>query len=196
MIKFLEWLLGLFRKREEKKMLKKHQKHKKHKKELDKMEAFPFNLTLYSKSATASRLKIDNTPKQVSLIVKLRVLHENIVVPCYKEFSLNRGKQISINSGYRCLSLNRALGSKDTSQHVKGEAVDIEFVGVSNADLAEWIYENLDFDQLILEMHNENDPSSGWVHCSYVSSAHNRNIMAEINQRGIYKFLKGKSLHH
>jgi hypothetical protein len=63
--------------------------------------------------------------------------------------------------------LCRAIGSRSTSQHAKGEAADFEVPGVANIELARWIRDTLDFDQLILEFHDPDDPTAGWVHCSY-----------------------------
>ena len=78
------------------------------------------------------------------------------------------------NSGFRCLDLNRAIGSSDKSQHVTGQAVDFEIPGVDNKDVALWVMDNCDFDQLILEFYKEGEPTSGWVHCSYVIERDNR----------------------
>ena len=87
---------------------------------------------------------------------------------------------------YRCLALNRALKSKDSSQHVKGQAVDIEIAGIGNYDLAEWVMNNLDFDQLLLEFYYPGQPTSGWVHISYVSENQNRNQVLTINRNGVF----------
>ena len=156
---------------------------------------FPFDLSLYTKSTTAARLGIHNQPKDIKEILALRDVHEHIVLPCYLEFAIKQGKHFSLNSGYRCLTLNRALGSEDTSQHIKGQAVDIEFIGISNDFLAEWIFHNLTFDQLIKEMIEDYDPQAGWVHCSYVSDDRNRNIMGQIKKGGKYQHLKTKKIH-
>ena len=61
-----------------------------------------------------------------------------------------------------------------TSQHAKGQAADFEIHGISNAELVKWISEHCDFDQMILEFHNVDEPNSGWVHCSYRSDGENR----------------------
>lgn len=87
----------------------------------------------------------------------------NIGEPVREHF----GKPVRANSGYRSLQVNRAVGSSDGSQHRKGEAVDMEIDGVSNAELAIWIRDNLKFDQLILEAYRPGIPNSGWVHCSF-----------------------------
>jgi len=90
---------------------------------------------------------------------------------------------VRINSGYRCPLLNEAVGSKSTSQHLKGEAADIEIGGVPNTLLAQWIDENLTFDQLILEFVEPDDPYSGWVHVSTTEDI-NRQMTLTINSTG------------
>lgn len=77
------------------------------------------------------------------------------------------GRPVRVNSGYRSAKVNAAVGSSATSQHRHGEAGDIEIDGVSNADLACYIRDNLAFDQVILEAHRKGEPNSGWVHVSY-----------------------------
>jgi zinc D-Ala-D-Ala carboxypeptidase len=71
--------------------------------------------------------------------------------------------------------LNKAVGGSATSQHCKGEAVDMEVPGVPNYELAKWIQDNLEFDQLILEFYTSGIPDSGWVHCSYKHGGPQRN---------------------
>ena len=119
-----------------------------------------FRLNEFIKSNTAIRLGIDNTPDEES-IARLEYLANTVAQPIRDHFSLTT----IINSGYRCLELNRVLGSSDNSQHVTGNAIDIEVPGVDNYDLAMWVKDNLDFDQLILEFY-DGTPSSGWVHVS------------------------------
>lgn len=125
-----------------------------------------FKLKELEKSHTAQRNGIDNRVKDKIILDNLVALCENVLEPIRTNFNI----PFSPNSGYRSLELNRLLGSKDTSQHVKGEAVDIEIPSISNRDLAEWIKRNCDFDNIILEYHNEDDPQSGWVHVSYTKS--------------------------
>ena len=67
-----------------------------------------------------------------------------------------------------------AIGSKKTSQHANGQAVDLEIFGVPNIKTAYWLSNNVDFDQLILEFYNKDDPAGGWVHCSYNEKGSNR----------------------
>ncbi len=89
------------------------------------------------------------------------------------------------SSGYRCIELNRLLGSSDKSQHIRGQAVDFEIAGVSNLTLWKWCGESIDFDQLILEFHDEKIPSSGWVHCSYVNEDKNRRQKFKVGGSGV-----------
>lgn len=128
-----------------------------------------FTLGELTKSSTAERSGIDNTPSDEE-VHALRQVAIMILQPVREYY----GVPFIPNSGFRCIKLNRAIGSKDTSQHTKGQAVDFEIPGIGNYDLAGWIKDNLDFDQLILECYKPGEPSSGWVHCSYVSKEDNR----------------------
>jgi len=87
------------------------------------------------------------------------------------------GKPVHINSGYRGPALNKAVGGASSSQHCKGEAVDMEIPGVPNGDLAIWVRDNLDFDQLILECYKPGVPTSGWVHCSYKDTGNRKDVL-------------------
>ena len=122
-----------------------------------------------TKSQTATRKGIDNTPSPEHQ-ANLQSLCTAILQPIRDHFS----KVVTVSSGYRSQELCLAIGSKTTSQHAKGEAADFEIFGVSNKELADYIHEHLDYDQLILEYWKESDPNSGWVHCSY-SEGNNRN---------------------
>ena len=70
--------------------------------------------------------------------------------------------------------LCEAIGSKKTSQHAKGQAVDLEIFGVPNIKTAYWLQNNVDFDQLIMEYYDKDDPAGGWIHISYHESDSNR----------------------
>lgn len=75
----------------------------------------------------------------------------------------------------------------------KGQAADFEINGLSNKELATWVYKNCDFDQIILEFHDpEGDPNSGWVHCSYRNDGSNRHNGLIINQKTKGKYLPWK----
>jgi hypothetical protein len=127
-----------------------------------------FTLQEFTKSQTAERHGIDNNPNDDHLAAAI-ALFENVVQPVRDHFGLT-----TINSGYRGPELNRAVGGSATSQHCKGEAVDIEVPGTANAVIAHWIEENLDYDQLILEFYKPGVPDSGWVHVSYRADGKNR----------------------
>ena len=128
-----------------------------------------FNLVELTKSQTATRKGIDNTPSPTHQ-ANLQSLCTSILQPIRDHFS----QVVTVSSGYRSEKLCLAIGSKITSQHAKGQAADFEIFGVSNKELADYINQNLDYDQLILEYWKESDPNSGWVHCSY-SEGNNRN---------------------
>jgi len=121
-----------------------------------------FTLSELTKSSTAARHGIDNTPNAAQ-IENLKLVAENILEPVRANFH----RPIYPSSGFRSLPLNRRIGSKDTSQHTKGEAVDFEIAGVDNLVLHNWIKKNLDFDQNILEFYKDGDPQSGWCHVSW-----------------------------
>ena len=121
-----------------------------------------FSLSELTKSQTADRKGIDNKPT-LEHIENLTELCTQILEPTRRNF----GKPMIITSGYRSEELCVAIGSKTTSQHAKGQAADFEMIGLDNKSLAKYIKNNLVFDQLILEFYTPNDPSSGWVHCSY-----------------------------
>jgi len=121
-----------------------------------------FSLSELTKSQTAERKGIDNKPT-LEHIENLTELCTQILEPTRRNF----GKPMIITSGYRSEELCVAIGSKTTSQHAKGQAADFEMIGLDNKSLAKYIKNNLVFDQLILEFYTPNDPSSGWVHCSY-----------------------------
>lgn len=147
-----------------------------------------FWLSELVKSSTATRLGIDNWPKNQKIIDTLKITTNKILQPIRDYY----GIPMAPESGYRCLKLNRALKSKDTSKHIFGQAIDIEIPGISNFNLALWIKDNLKFDQLILEFYYPDDPSSGWVHISYVNEFKNRNQILTINKNGIFQSLLTK----
>lgn len=121
-----------------------------------------FTIEDLTRSATAKRLGIDNRAK-LEHQKALAALANNVLDKLYDHFNRN----INITSGYRSEALNNAIkGSSLTSQHCKGEAADITGVGsVKNADLFNYIKDNLDFDQLIWEHGNVYEPD--WVHVSF-----------------------------
>ena len=128
-----------------------------------------FKLEEFTKSMTATRKGIDNTPG-AGEIKNLENLCYEILEPLRAKFD----KPITITSGYRSPQLSEAIGSKSTSQHCKGMASDIEIFGIPNIQVAYWIQNNVDFDQLILEFYNPDDPAGGWVHVSFNEAGANR----------------------
>lgn len=128
-----------------------------------------FTLNELTKSVIAARNGIDNIPSSEE-IESLKILVKYVLDPIRENFN----KPVMINSGFRNKQVNKIAKGQDKSQHVLGEAADIEILGVSNYDLACWIKNNLIFDQLILEFATRGDPTSGWVHVSYTNRKPNK----------------------
>jgi zinc D-Ala-D-Ala carboxypeptidase len=128
-----------------------------------------FQLSELVKSQTAERKGIPNNPSPAH-IDNLKNLCINVLQPIRSHFDC----PVIVSSGYRSAELCIAIGSKPTSQHAEGKAADIEVVSVDNKELAQWIKDNLEFDQLILEFYRSGEPDSGWVHVSW-DSDNNRN---------------------
>ena len=142
-----------------------------------------FSLNELTKSQTAERKGIDNTPSAEHQ-ENLKSLCEMILQPIRDHFDC----VVSVSSGYRSEELCLAIGSKTTSQHAKGEAADFEIYGVSNKELADWINENLYYDQLILEYWKESDPNSGWVHCSFSLNGNRKQYLKAYKENGRTKY--------
>jgi hypothetical protein len=144
-----------------------------------------FELFELIKSQVADRKGIPNNPSP-DQIDNLKSLCINILQPIRSEFD----KPVIISSGFRSAELCIAIGSKPTSQHAEGKAADLEIPGVDNMELAMWIKNNLNFDQLILEFYKDGQPNSGWVHVSW-NSEDNRNqtlrAMRNDNDKVVYK---------
>ena len=121
-------------------------------------------------SNTATRLGIDNTPNDDQL-TNMELVAEKIFEPLRSYV----GGPIKINSFFRCPKLNTAIGGSHKSQHCKGQAMDIDdvFGRCTNAEMYHFIKDNLDFDQMIWEFGDDDNPD--WVHVSYVSKEKNRN---------------------
>ena len=145
-----------------------------------------FTLDELTKSQEAIRLGILNEPNDEH-ITNLILLCKNILQPIRNYFKI----PVSISSGYRSAALCEAIGSSSKSQHTKGQAADFEICGVHNKEVSDWIAQNLDYDQCILEFWNENEPNSGWVHCSYsVNGNRKQYLKAEkLNGRIVYTVL-------
>ena len=121
-------------------------------------------------SRTAERLGLKNDPTEEHL-VNMRLIAEKVFEP----LRIHVGGPIKINSFYRGPELNKAVGGSSKSQHCHGQAIDIDdtFGHATNAEMYNWIKENLDFDQMIWEFGTDENPN--WVHVSYVSEDKNRN---------------------
>jgi hypothetical protein len=138
-----------------------------------------------TKSVTALRLGIDNTPDGDTLN-NMKIVAEKIFEPL-REYV---GGAIKINSFYRSSALNEAIGGSTRSQHCKGQAMDIDDIygHKTNKEMFVWIKDNLDFDQMIWEFGNEDNPD--WVHVSYVSEDKNRNrILKAVRDEGKTKYI-------
>ena len=121
-------------------------------------------------SNTAKRKGIDNTPNQTQ-VEAMKILAEKIFEPL-REWV---GGPIKVNSFFRSEALNEAIGGAASSQHCKGQAIDIDDVygKKSNAEMSNWIKETLSVDQIIWEFGTAMQPN--WIHVSYVSEDKNRN---------------------
>ena len=144
-----------------------------------------FSLKEFTKSQTAERMGLDNTPPE-EIIPKLTFLCTQVLEPLRKRIE----KPIIITSGYRCAELCEAIGSKPTSQHCRGEAADIEALGMSTLSLAEMIINHFDFDQCILECFQKGDINSGWVHFSLTSGTNRKEVLTYDRKNGYQKGLK------
>ena len=121
-------------------------------------------------SRTATRLGIKNNPNAEQM--------ENMITIAEEVFEPLRayvGGPIKINSFFRSPELNKAIGGSTKSQHCHGQAIDLDdtFGRCTNAEMFEFIKKHLDFDQIIWEFGDEDNPD--WVHVSYVSPEQNRN---------------------
>jgi len=145
-----------------------------------------FNLKEMTKSDTATRLGLDNTPGEVE-IENLRLLCEKVLQPVRDHF----GKSVTVNSGFRSPESNAAVGGSKTSDHCKGQAADIEIPGVPNAELAQWIMDNCDYTQLILEFYTQGIPDSGWVHVSFDPSNLKMQELTAVKVAGKTQYLPG-----
>jgi len=123
-----------------------------------------------TRSITALRKGINNIPNDYEL-ANMETVAANIFEPL-REWV---GGPIKINSFFRCDELNTAIGGSSNSQHCQGRAIDIDdtYGHKTNAEMFEYIKENLNFDQIIWEFGTDTNPD--WVHVSYVSEEQNRN---------------------
>ncbi len=136
-------------------------------------------------SITATRLGVENIPNDEQLN-NMELLAEKVFEPLREWVS----GPIKVNSFFRGSELNRAIGGARSSQHMKGQAIDIDdtFGLATNAEMYHWIKENLDFDQLIWEFGDDDNPN--WLHVSYVSKEDNRNrCLKAYKEQGRSKYM-------
>ncbi len=139
------------------------------------------SLAEVTRSETAKRKGISNTPTAEHL-ENFKILAENV----FEKIRTHFGVPIHISSGYRSKELNDAIGGSQTSQHSKGQAIDIDMdgssSGVTNADVYNFIKDNLDFDQLIWEFGTDKNPD--WVHVSYVNGPNRKQKLKAVRTNG------------
>lgn len=140
-----------------------------------------------TRSLTAIRLGLENKPNEYELSNMIGVA-ENIFEPLRKWVN----DPIKVNSFFRSIELNKAIGGSSRSQHCQGRAIDIDdtYGHATNAEMFNWIKENLNFDQMIWEFGDDENPD--WVHISWVSEDQNRNrcLRAErINGKTTYRVI-------
>ena len=145
-----------------------------------------FSLQEMTKSETALRFGLDNTPND-SQLENLVALCECVLQPVRDHF----GKGVKVNSGFRDLEVNAKVGGSKTSDHTRGMAADIEIPGVANAELAQWIVDNVSFRQVILEFYTPGIPDSGWVHVSYNAGDNKKQVLTATKQSGKTVYLQG-----
>ena len=144
-----------------------------------------FSLQELTKSDTAIRKSIDNTPSDEIL--------SNLTSLCNMVLQKVRDSHgvVTVTSGYRSPELNKAIGGSTTSDHCKGCAADFEVPGLDNKQLALWIIDNLTFKQLILEFYEDGQPNSGWVHCSFEEGNNNNQVLRAVKEGKKTVYLKG-----
>jgi zinc D-Ala-D-Ala carboxypeptidase len=136
------------------------------------------------RSNTAKRLGIDNMPDNDTLVT-MQITAQHIFEPLRNKFN----EPIYISSFYRSPELNKAIGGSSKSQHCKGEAIDIDDVysKASNADFFNYIKDKLEFDQLIWEFGDDENPA--WVHVSYSLGKNRMRILKAIKENGRTKYI-------
>lgn len=145
-----------------------------------------FTLSELTKSETALRYDMDNSPTQ-EVIGCLQALAVYVLQPVREHYATG----VKVNSGFRHPEVNAKVGGSKTSDHCRGMAADIEIPGVSNYELAHWIQENLSFTQVILEFYTPGVPDSGWVHVSYDPGNLKKQSLTATKQDGKTVYLQG-----
>jgi zinc D-Ala-D-Ala carboxypeptidase len=139
-----------------------------------------------TKSETALRHDLENTPNEQE-ISAMKLLAEKVLQPVRDHF----GKGVKVNSGFRNQDVNQKVGGSRNSDHTRGQACDIEIPGIPNAELAEWIKDNLEYNQLILEFYTPGVPDSGWVHVSYIPEDNKKQVLTATKKNGKTVYLQG-----
>ena len=145
-----------------------------------------FSLHEMTKSETALRKNIPNIPTKDTL-ANLKTLVEKVLQPVRDHY----GVGVKVNSGYRSPDVNTAVGGSRTSDHCKGMAADIEIAGLPNAELAQYIKDNLKYTQLILEFYTPGISDSGWVHVSYDENNLKGQTLTAVKKEGKTVYLTG-----
>jgi zinc D-Ala-D-Ala carboxypeptidase len=145
-----------------------------------------FTLEEMTKSETALRHDLENTPNEQE-ISAMKLLAEKVLQPVRDHF----GKGVKVNSGFRNQDVNQKVGGSRNSDHIRGQACDIEIPGIPNAELAEWIKDNLEYNQLILEFYTPGVPDSGWVHVSYIPEDNKKQVLTATKKDGKTVYLQG-----
>jgi len=145
-----------------------------------------FSLHELTKSETALRHDMENEPGSIE-IANLVDLAAKVLQPIRDHYA----KGVKVNSGFRHPDVNAKVGGSRTSDHCKGMAADIEIPGVANAELAQWVKDNLEFTQLILEFYTPGIPDSGWVHVSYDPKNLKKQVMTATKKDGKTVYLPG-----
>jgi zinc D-Ala-D-Ala carboxypeptidase len=139
------------------------------------------SLAEVTRSETAKRKGISNNPTAEHL-ENFKVLAENV----FEKIRVHFGVPIHVSSAYRSRELNHAIGGSQTSQHSKGEAIDIDMDGsgdgVTNADIYNFIKDNLEYDQLIWEFGTDKNPD--WVHVSYSKGKNRKQRLKAVKKNG------------
>lgn len=145
-----------------------------------------FDLQEMTKSQLAIRKGLRNEPN-----AKQRASLQALVTTVLQPVRDAVGPLI-VNSGFRSLAVNLAVGGNPSSQHTKGEAADIEAVDIDNLELARFIAtSSYPFDQLILECYTRGDPRSGWVHVSHNAKKNRCEVLTASLERGIMVYREG-----
>ena len=144
-----------------------------------------FTLKSFTKSNTATRLGIDNTPTKEH-IENMKYLCKKILQPARDHFGI-----IDISSGFRSVKLCEAIGSSKTSFHAIGGASDSEVRDpkITNFEYLLWIYENCDFSELIAEYFDKDDAKSGWVHSAIQKGREHERVLKLKDKQHNYKIV-------